>query len=223
MFGKKYDPEQIAEKLATIIMPGCAEYLAAYINAVHPNKIEHTRTMLSMYLFPITSTHGFMQTTSNQKLKKALLKAHNIYLDRFRDTDKVVNLGEIIIWRIEQEAFSRALRDRFAESIDPDYFDSHEIKYGKLLTILSEIRSNVSMTDFELGRLHGQGDPKLELLSAFNAMGITFTRQALKIDLNDPKLPPSERDRFQISTGHASVLLGQGFFNVTDFTKSVSI
>jgi len=222
MLGKKYAPEQIVSHLATILLPSCAGHVADYINAVRPNEAERRRMTFSMYLFSIAASYGLVQTTANVKFKTALLKAHSIYLERFRDADILVNLGEAIVWRIERDSISRELRDRFEKSIVPTDFDFHEIRYGTLLGILADIRSNAFLTDLSMGMSQGQGDPKLGIKLAFNALGISFTRYVLKIDPNDPELSLADRDRFQSSAAHASVLLGQGFFNATDILKSMS-
>lgn len=222
MFGKKYNPEKIVGQLATILVPSCAAHVTDYINAVQPNEAERTRMMFSMYLFSISASYGSVQTTTNEKFKTALLKAHSIYLERFRDGDMLVNLGETIVWRIERDFVSRELHDRFGKSIVPTDFDFHEIRYGTLLSIVANIRSNAFLTDFSMGMSQGQGDPKVGITLAFENLGISFTRNVLKIDPNSPELSSSDRDRFQGSVAHASVLLGQGFFNVSDISKSMN-
>jgi hypothetical protein len=221
MFGKKYDPEQIVSHLTTILLPSCAGYVHDYLNAVRLDEAELTRMTFSMYLFSVAACDGGIQTTTNAKFKAALLKAHSSFLDRFPDRETLVNLGEIVIWQFERDFIARELHDRLGKSILPGDFDFHEIRYGTLLRIASDIRKNAFSTDIHLGVSQGQGDPKLGMQLAFKALGTSFTRYVLKIDPTDPELSSTDRDRFQRSVAHAIPFLGQGFFNVTDFLKTM--
>ena len=222
MFGKKYDPELIVSHLATVLLPSCAAYVTDYINAVRLDETERARMKFSMYLFPIVASYGLALTTTNSKFKTALLKAHIIYLEGFRDREMLVNLGETIVWRIERDAISRELRDRFGQTIAPADFGFHEIRYGTLLGIVSGIRSNAFLTDFSLGMSQAQDNPKLGFQASLNSLGISFTRYVLKIDPNDPDLSSADRDRFQRSVANSILFLGQTYFNVIDIQKSMN-
>ena len=221
MFGKKYDPEKIVGQLATILVPSCAAHVTGYINAVQLDKAERKRMTLSMYLFSISASHGLVGTR-NEKFKTTLLKAHRIYLERFRDAETLVKLGELIIWPIERESVSRELHDQSGKSIVSSDFDFHEIRYETLLHVISGIRSNAFLTDISMGMFQGQDDIELGMSLAFKNLGISFTRYVLEIEPNDPELASADRIRFQSSAAHASILLGQGFYNVTDMLKSMS-
>lgn len=220
MFGKKYKPIQIATELDTVLLPSCIEQLAIYLKVVQPNEEESKRMQLSIYLFPFIATYGLIHKQVNDKFKTALLEAREIYLERFQDKDIKVNLGEAIIWRVEQEYVAAILHSRHEISIDPSEFDFNEIRYGTLLDIVANFRSEAFLTDISFGM--SQSNNKQEGLSiAFDFLGISFTKHVLKIDPNNSNLTQYESDRFHKSSKCASALLGQGFFNVTDVLNRI--
>jgi hypothetical protein len=177
--------------------------------------------MFTMHLFPIAASYGIVHTTTNAKLREALLQAHEIYLSRFREQDQLVKLGDYIIWRIERESVAHELRERFCQLVIPSGFDSHEIRYGMLLRGVSDVRKATFGRDLSFGMSQAGGDSKLGLKLGFMALGTSFTRQVLKMDPTAPDLSPDERERYQTSLGYASALLAHGFFNVTDVFKAM--
>jgi hypothetical protein len=221
MFGRKYNPEEIAERLRRLLLPSGGMELAAFLQAVCPDEAERERMILNTNLFPIAASYGIVNARTKPKFRDALFQAHELYLNRFREQDKLVSLGDYIIWRVERDWVERDLRERFCQLITPSSFNSHKIPFGMLLRIATDFRKATFRTDLQIGMAAGGGDQKREVILIFAALGTTFTRQVLKIDPTDPGLSSDEINRFQLGLGYASALLGHGFFNLTELFKEM--
>ena len=222
MFGKRYDPEEIANSLATALLPSCVDQVTDYINAVRLDAAERKRLMFSIFLFSVAASEGIVRTTTNVEFKTALLKAHTTYLERHRCTEDLGNLGELIIWEIERKFVIRELKVRFGLAVDQSTFDDHAIRNGTLLGIAADFRKEAFLTDIHLGMSQGQGDPRLGIQQTFKSLGTSFTRQVLDIDPNTSDLSHEQHERFHRSVAYASKFLGLGYFNVLDSLKRIS-
>gem|GEM_PF-3696520 len=221
LFGKKYEPDEIAGRLEKIVWPDYPNNLAGYVKAVRPDALEQARLRLSAHLFVIAASHNAFVFSKNAKFREALANAHGIFLKRFLDYDKTVNLGQAVIWQAERDKVSSELRDRLGIRISPAAFDSHEIPYTTLLRVLPEIRNNGYMCDLTLGMSHGKGDVQAGVQLAAQAFGMSFTKCVLRIDPTSPDLTSAEAERFQISVGHAAILCFRGFCNIADYSKTI--
>jgi hypothetical protein len=220
MFERKYQPEDIADHLHAIVRDG-GPIFGDYERLVRPDDDERTRLLFTAQLFPIAMSFVCIaKTTKNSKLKEALLQAHAIYLSRFLDQDQIVRLGDYAIWRVEREGVSRVLREDFCQLVLAADFDNHEIRYGMLVRAVSDARKVTFQCDLERG-LSSSQDFKQCFMFVFASAGVTFTRQVLKLDPNDPKLSSHQRERFQESAGFASTFIGQSYFKMTDIFKAM--
>jgi hypothetical protein len=100
MFGRKYSPEDIADQLFQVVMPSGAMHVAAYYKAVRPDDEERIRIVFSLLLLPLAASFPMIHTTTNSKLREALLQAHDVYQGRIREADQIVDLGRYIVWTI---------------------------------------------------------------------------------------------------------------------------
>jgi len=224
MFGRKYNPQEIAEHLRTWIAHGQArDLIGGYFACVRPDELECTRIMFSLHIFPIAASYGIAEAKNDARLIEAVRQAHDLYLSCFRDRDQIVRLGDYVIWRVEREAVASVLREECCQIIGPSTFDEHAIKYGMLLRVVSEIRKRTFATDILLGMSQPTGDSKKELMSACESLGITFTRHVLKIDLSDRGLTSDQFERYQTSRGFAATLLMQGLFTLSDMFKTLRL
>jgi hypothetical protein len=227
MFGRKFKPEEIAEQLHAVVLEGTT-LLGAYERFVRPDEAERTRMLFSAQLFPVAASFavaasvGRAATATNANLKDAFLQAHVVYLDLFADQDQLVRVGDYLIWRIERDLVARVLRERFCQVIIPSVFDAHEIRYGMLLRVVSDIRKEMFCADIERGVSLALHDPEQGFMMAFMSAATTFTRQVLNIDPNDPALTDGQRERFQMSGGYAGTFLMQSYFKVIDVFKSIT-
>ena len=221
LFGKKYDPDEIAGHLEKIVWPDYPNNLADYIKAVRPDALEQARLRLSTHLFVIAASHNAFVFSKNAKFREALANAHGIFLKRFLDYDKTVNLGQAVVWKAERDKVSSELRDRLGILISPAAFDSNEIPYATLLRVLPEIRNNGYMCDLTFGMSHGKNDAQAGVQFAAQAFGISFTKYVLRIDPTAPDLTSAAAERFQISTGHATIQCFRGFCNIADYSKTI--
>jgi len=219
MFEQKYQPEEIADQFHAIVRDG-ATIFGTYERSVRPNDAERTRLLFTAQLFPVAASFIRLSSIKNSKLKNAMLQAYDIYLARFPDQDQIVKVGDYAIWRVERERVARALREDYCQLVVATDFDNQEIRYAMLLRIVSDIRKLMFVSDMETG-MSSANDPKQCLSFAFISAGITFTRQVLKIDPNDPMLTANQQDRIQISSGLASTYIGQSFFRMTDLFKEM--
>lgn len=221
LFGKKYDPVEIAGRLEKNVWPDYPNNMTAYFKAVRPDGPEQARLRLSTHLFVIAASHHAFSSSKDANFKKALAEAHNIFLKRFLDYDKTVNLGQTVIWQAERAEVSCALRDRLGIHVAPSAFDSHEIRYDRLLTVLPEIRNKAYMADLAIGMLHGNGDDQKGLQFVALSLGVTFTKYVLRINPNAPDLNSAELERFQVSADHAAILCFSGVCNTADYSKTI--
>jgi len=224
MFGRKYNPQEIAEHLRTWIAHGQAtELIGRYFPSVRPDEPERTRIMFSLHIFPIAASYGMAEAKNDARLIEAVRQAHDLYLSCFRDRDQIVRLGDYVIWRVEREAVASVLREECCQIIGASTFDEHAIRYGMLLRVVSEIRKRTFANDLLFGMSQPTGDPKQELMSACEWLGITFTRHVLKLAPGDPGLTSDQFERFQTSRGFAAALLMQGLFTLSDMFKTLRV
>ncbi len=224
MFSRKYSPEDIADQLFRVVMPSGAMYVAAYYKFVHPNEEERVRIVFSLLLLPLALSYPMVQTTTNSKLREAILQSHDVYLGRIQEADQLVDLGRYIVWGVEREAIARELRERSCELILPSTFDGRRVRYGMLVRVTADVRNRTYFTDFNFGRSQSGGDPKLGVTLAFAALATSFTKRVftqnpcnLGPDAQNPTLTQSER--FQKSIALASAFHAHGFFAVADLFK----
>src|SRR2546422_7424482 len=111
MFGRKYNPQEIAEHLRTWIAHGQArELIGGYFASVRPDEPERTRIMFSLHIFPIAASYSIAEAKNDARLIEAVRRAHDLYLSCFRDRDQIVRLGDYVIWRGERDAGPSGVR-----------------------------------------------------------------------------------------------------------------
>lgn len=220
MFAESYHPEEIADQLHSVVRDGAAIF-GTYQRSINLDEAERTRLLFTAQLTPIAVSFVIVaRRTKNEKLKKALFEAHEIYLGGFASQDQIVRLGDYIIWRVERDSLAQALRERFGQIVLANGLNAHEIRYGMLLHVVSDIRKQSFECDVQNG-LNASPNPKQGLSFAFMSAGVTFTRQVLQIDPNDPTINASQQERFNASVGLLASFIGQSFFKITDMSTAM--
>ena len=173
---QEFSPEQIATQLGDALVQSDHEFFAAYFQAIHPDEAEQTRMMLHMHLFPVIASNGVIHITANKQLSEVLRRAHDVYLGRFREQERLVRLGDYVVWRTEREAVARELQKKFNQLVQPSEFDTHEIRYGTMLRAVASVRIEIFATDIAYGMSQGKSSEERFAL-AFRALGTSFTKQ----------------------------------------------
>ena len=220
MFGRKYNPDDIASQLDGLVMPSGAMHVAAYYKALQPDEDERVRIIFGLLLLPLALSYPMVQTTNNLKLREALLQAHEVYLGRIPEADQVIDAGRYIVWNLEREAIARDLREQFCLLIGPSGFDGHQMRFGLLVRSVSGIRNRTFWTDFNFGLSQSGGDSSRGLTLAFAAMATSFTKRVLVINPGERlDLIPREQERFDMSIALASAFHAHGFFAAAELFK----
>jgi hypothetical protein len=221
MFGRNYNPEDLADRLSQLVMPSGAMHVAAYYKFMRPDDDERIRILFNLLLLPLALSYPTIQTTTNTKLAEAIRQSHEVYLRRIREADQLVDIGRYVVWNFEREAIAHELRERFCQLIVPSAFDGHQMQYGMLVRVASDVRNRTVWTDFNFGMSQAGGDSKWGLTLAFGAMAASFTKRVFKIDLAAVDLDPVQKDRFQQSIALASAFHAHGFFALTELLKKI--
>jgi sulfur transfer complex TusBCD TusB component (DsrH family) len=213
-------PESIASQLFDCVQRAAPES-GVYKQAIGLTQREEQRFLFSLLLYPLGATHGLTaaldQTSPSAHLFSA---AHEIYLDRVRDQDALVKLGDYVIWRIECEAVIAALRDDFGQLVLPSEFDARQIRYGMLFRIIAQIRKRTFVSDMRYAlNIAPANEPKEHLKYLFIALGTSFTRHTLRIDPSDASNPAAITQRFQASVGLGGIMLAKIYFQLIDLVK----
>jgi hypothetical protein len=219
MFGREFNPDDIASQLAGLVMPTGAVNVAAYYKAVRPDEDERIRIIFGLLLLPLAISYPMVHTTTNPRFREALLQAHTQYLARIPEQDQVIDVGRYIVWNFEREAIARDLREQSCQIIGPSGFDGYQMRYGMLVRAAAGIRNRAFWTDFNFGMSQCGGDSKLGLTLAFRAMATSFTKRVLTIHPRERNLIPGEQERFEMSIALAGAFHAHGFFAAADLFK----
>jgi len=219
MFGRKFNPDDIASQLGGLVMPSGAMHVAAYYKAVRPDEDERVRIIFGLLLLPLALSYPMAQTTTNAKFREALLQAHEVYLGRIPESDQVIDAGRYIVWNFEREAIARNLREQFCQLIGPSSFDGYQMRYGMLVRGVAGIRNRTFWTDFNFGMSQSGGDSKLGLSLAFRALATSFTKRVLTVHSREQDLIPGEQERSEMSIALAGAFHAHGFFAAADLAK----
>jgi hypothetical protein len=220
MFGKTFQPKEISDQLQAVVRDGAA-ILGGFQRSINPDEAERTRLLFTAQLLPIAVSFLIIaRRTKSESLKRALSEAHTIYLDGFADQNQIVSVGDYIIWRVERDSLARALREIFGQIILATGLNAYEMRYGMLLHVVSDIRKQSFECDVQNG-LNATPNPKQGLSFAFMSAGVTFTRQVLQIDPNDPTISRAQQERFNASVGLLASFIGQSFFSITDMATAL--
>ncbi len=195
MFGRRCNPEELADRLRQLVMPSGAGYVAAYYLSLRPDEQAQVRIQFNLLLLPLALSYQTIDTTRNSKFAEAIRQSHEVYLSKIPEADRMVDIGRYIVWDFEREAISHELRERFCRVIVPSAFDGHQMRYGMLIRVASEVRNRAVWTDFNYGMSQAGDDSQIGLSLAFAAMATSFTKRVFKAVSGEPGSRPSSTKR----------------------------
>jgi len=220
LFRNKHEPDQIAADLwhttnvvATPIVP--------WIRAIQPSGPEQARLGLCVSLLPIVMSHLLCCGEADEKLRRAVNEAHEIYFKNFREKDELLIIGDFVVWNREREQVARVLREKYLQPVTAELLAVHRVRRDLLLRVLAEVRKEAAITDFSMAATKASSGRVEEIFKYFMEFAATsFSKQVITFDALNPKLTKNEADRFQASVALAEDPIGHLYLKVAEVLRS---
>ncbi|HEY6167746.1 MAG TPA: hypothetical protein VI454_06880 [Verrucomicrobiae bacterium] len=217
---RRQSPEEFAELFAETIRDA-APHFATFKRELNLDAPEYARLLFTSLLFPLSASHSIAVAQPGTPLAAIIPKAHDVFLSKLRNPDQLVTLGDYVIWRIERDAISKVLYERFSQSVDAARFASHQIGYGLMAHIVSDVRKRTFLMDAEYGSgMASSGQPKDRLMGALMWVATSFTRYVLTIDPTNPQNTQATVDRYRTSIAFACQIVGDIYFRLVQECKA---